>query len=279
MKNIFRIFAVGLLGIFAASCEEQENLVYEGPEFVQFATSSFAGTETDGAAAPFVTTVLVGADRNDSGVTVNFTVSSSDPTRYTVSPAGGTLEIPAGEFSGEILITPENNLEVDGDLEITITLETSSSLPVGIGGEGLSRSTKTVTIIDDDCPIDIDAFIGTFSVFENFTDGVNSPLGLSDFFGESYQLELAAAPGDATGTKVVINNTPGFNVYIDDGTIMSFNACPGTVSFDAGFPVVALFAQFVYDASSYDEEDGVIQCTGPLATFGPYQFTFTRIDP
>lgn len=279
MKNIVRLFALASLVVVATSCEEQENLVYGGPDFIQFANASSSGTETDGAASPFVTTVLVGSDSNDAGVTVNFTVTSSDPSRYSVSPAGGTLEIPAGEFSGEILITPVNNLDVDGDLEITITLQESSSLPAGLGGEGVNLASKTITLIDDDCPIDIDAFVGTFAVSENFTAGVNSPFGLADFFGEAYQLELSLAPGDVTGTKVEINNSAGFNVYIDDGTIMSFNACPGTISFDAGFPVVALFTTFVYDASTYDEATSVIQATGPLASFGPYQFTFTRIAP
>ena len=269
-KYIFSLIAaLGLL----TSCEE-DVIVFDTPDgFVQL--SATTGTVTEDTTDPVITTVELGSGENESGVSVNFTVTSSDASRYVVEPASGTIDIPAGEFSADISLSVINNIIVDGDIDVTIEI-TGASVPIGIGGEENFRVSRVITIVDDDCPIDINAFVGTFDVFENFTDGVNAPLGLADFFGEAYQLELSLAPNDPSGTKVVINNSPGFNEYIADGTVMSFLTCNGEVIFDAGFPTVALFRTFEYTDSSYDESIGEVQCTGPLATFGPYQFTLTR---
>lgn len=276
MKNIVKIIAAAFLVGTVASCEE-DLIVYDaGDGFVQVNTTG--GQVAEASADAVVTTVLLGSGTNETGVTVNFSVSSSDASRFTITPANGTLEIPAGEFSADIVFNTVDDLLVNGNLDVTISLDSASAgAGIGLGGEGNESGSRTITIVDDDCPVDLANFTGTFSVFENFTDGVNSPLGLADFFAEAYQLEIAPDPSDATGTKVIINNSAGFNVYINDGTVMTFQACPGTVQFDAGFPVVALFATYEYTDSSYSEADGVIQCTGPLATFGPYQFTFTRL--
>lgn len=275
MKYFKYLLVVALVAVFS-SCEE-DIVVYDNPTgYIQFATED-DGTVNELTEDPSVTSVILGTESNPNGVDVNFTVTSSDPSRYTVSPSNGVLTIPAGEFSGDIIITPVDNFDVDGDVEITITLEESSDLPVGIGGENNFFNVRTVNLVDNDCPIDINAFVGTYSVSENFTAGVNSPLGLSDFFGESYQVELALVPNDITGTKVVITNSTGFDTYFDDGVVMSFLTCNGEVSFDAGFPRVALFRTFAYTASSYSEDDLVITATGPLATFGAYQFTLTKL--
>lgn len=257
------------------SCEE-DLLVYDTDTgFLQL--SATTGTITEDTMDPIVTTVLVGSGTNENGVTVNFTVNSADASRFEITPASGSITIPAGEFSADISLQVIDNVTADGDLDVTIELNSSSSLPLGIGAEGNFSTSRTITIVDNDCPVDINAFVGTFSVFENFTGGVNSPSGLNNFFGESYQVELSLVAGDASGTKVMITNSPGFNEYIADGTVMTFLACSGEVLFDDGFPTVALFRTFEYDASTYSEADGVIQCTGPLATFGPYQFTFTKM--
>lgn len=256
------------------SCE-QDLLVYDTPNgFVQLSAES--GTITEDTTDPIITQVLIGAGTNESGVTVNFTVTSSDPSRFVVTPASGTIDIPAGEFSADIAIVPVDNIAADGDLDVVIELSTGNSLPIGIGGEGNFNTARTITIVDNDCPVDINAFVGVFTVFENFTDGVNAPLGLSDFFGESYQVEMALQPGDTSGTKVVVTNSAGFNTYLTEGTVIQFLACSGELLFEAGNPTCAEFAVLAIEDTSYDESIGELQVAGPLGGFGPYQFTFTR---
>lgn len=275
MKSKFslKVLALGLL-IVASGCEE-DLLIFDTPNgFLQ--VNSATGSKAENDPTPIVTTVQLGRSFNDTDLTVSFQVNSSDPARYTFEPASGQVVIPAGEFTAEISLTPVNNFDSDGDIDVEIVLLESAGIPVGIGGEGINLAKRVITITDDDCPLAINDWVGTYSVFENFTSGVNSPLGLSNFFGESYQMTAALVPGDITNAKVVWNNSPGFNVYFDAGTVMSFISCSGTVSFDAGFPRVAEFRVFEFTGATYNENDFVIQCTGPLATFGPYQFTLTK---
>lgn len=275
MKSKFslKVLALGLL-IVASGCEE-DLLIFDTPNgFLQ--VNAATGSKAENDPTPIVTTVQLGRSFNDTDLTVSFQVNSSDPARYTFEPASGQVVIPAGEFTAEISLTPVNNFDSDGDIDVEIVLLESAGIPVGIGGEGINLAKRVITITDDDCPLAINDWVGTYSVFENFTSGVNSPLGLSNFFGESYQMTAALVPGDITNAKVVWNNSPGFNVYFDAGTVMSFISCSGTVSFDAGFPRVAEFRVFEFTGATYNENDFVIQCTGPLATFGPYQFTLTK---
>ncbi len=274
-KYIDRLLIVAFGSILLVGCENAEPTIFETPDgFIQMVSST--GSVGEDSPTEFVSTVVFGGPKTTTDITVNYTVTSSDPARYTVNPSSGTVTIPAGEFTADIAIQPIDNFDVDGDVQVTIALSPDSSRPIGVGGDGLVSASKVVTIIDNDCPIDIASFVGTYSVSENFTDGPNSPSGLSDFFTEAYQMEMALDPNDVSGTKVVLTNSAGFNTYINDGTIMSFDTCNGRVSFDAGFPTVALFRTFVYTASSYNENTFVIQCTGPLSTFGEYQFTLTK---
>lgn len=258
-----------------AACSKNVQPIFDTPNgFIQFASSTASITEN--SSDLMVTTVLFGGESNETGITVKYTVTSSDPSRYTLTPSSGTIDIPAGEFSTDIVLKPIDNFDVDGNVDVLIELTTASSKPIGVAGENIEFAKKAITIIDNDCPIDINSWVGTYTVFENFTSGGNAPSGLNNFFGESYQVELSLLPGDITGTKVVINNSVGFNTYFIDGSVMSFDTCNKKISFDAGFPVVGLFRTFEFTDSSYNESKFEIVATGPLANFGPYQFTLTK---
>ncbi len=276
MKKYIKLITLILtISLFTACDKKDELIIFNTPEgFIQLASveASILENSTD----ELVTTVLFGGESNATGITVNYTVTSSDPSRYTVTPSSGTIDIPAGEYKVDIILQTVDNFDVDGNVDVTIELTSNSSKPIGLGGEGLRSVSKTITIVDNDCPIDINAWVGTYTVEEKFTGGGNAPFGLSDFFAQNYQVELSLAPGDITGTKVVITNSAGFNTYFDDGIVMSFDTCNKKVSFDAGFPRVALFRTFEFTDSAYNEDAFRIVCSGPLDTFGPYEFVLTK---
>ena len=273
MKNIYKYLFVGLLFTVFTSCDKEGLIVFDTPDgFVQLGGSP-ATSIGEESGSPVATRVELGMS-NPDGISVVFTTQSADDSRYQVLTAS-PLNIPAGQTFAEILIQPVDNFDVDGNIDVTLAL-VSADAPIGLAGDGLERVSRTITIIDNDCPITIEDWVGTYDVSENFTDGGNAPLGLSDFFGEAYQVELSLDPDDISGSKVVINNSDGFNVYINDGTIMSFDTCNGGIIFDAGFPLIALWNVYEYSASTYDEDALSLQCSGPFLNFGPYQFTFTK---
>ena len=272
-KYIYILFAsLGLL----ASCEEDLVVYDAGEGFIQF--SSTTGSVTEAAPdGPDVTTIIVGADQNVSGVTVNFTVTADDPSRFIIEPSNGSIDIPAGEFSADIVITPIDNVTVDGDMDIVLELTTGSSLPVGIAGQGFESNVRTVTLIDDDCPVDLNNLTGTFDVAEVFTSGVNEGLTLAGAFGESYQIEIVPQPGDATGTKVVLTNSAGFNTYLPDGTVVSFQPCPGTIVVEpAPISLRGGWADLIVEEAVFNESSQSITVRGPAGGFGPYEFVLKK---
>lgn len=276
--NKILLYTILIVATIFTSCEEQKNIQLEiGEGFIQFERTSISIAEN--SSVPVNIAVLYGGsiESNTDGININFSLDGEDASRFIISPANGSLQIPAGEVSANITIQAIDNVIVDGDLNFTITLTSDSDKPVGIGGEGVRNHIINVTIVDNDCPVDINGFVGTYTVSENFTAGVNAPNGLRNFFGESYQLELSLAPNDPSGTKLVVNNSFGFDTYIVNGTILAFDTCNNKITFNGNSSVqVALFRTFVYTESSYDETNFTINATGPLATFGAYQFTFTK---
>lgn len=272
--KIFSFLLSAMLMLVSCQEEEKPNLGRD-TQWLQFGEETYSVAEN--SPEPLVVTVYYGAENNPDGVTVNYTVSSESPDRFELLQEG-SVQIPAGEFSADILVEPINNFETDGDAEIVLELSSDSEVPVGIAGEGVYNASTLITVIDDDCPIDIESFVGTYSVSEQFTSGTNSGLKLSSAFGERYQVELALLPGDVTGTKMVITNSSGFNTYFANGTVITFNTCTQTITFDGGNPAIANFARLAYTSSSYDENTLQVTASGPLGNYGPYQFLLTKIQ-
>ncbi len=302
---INRIFFLAAIMIIIASCEENDagelvNTQLTGATKVYFdpantssvsessnVISSSDGTSTLTSENTFeIGVVRTGTDFS-SEATVSFTATTTYATSTDFFDAGddasstvtfsneGTITIAAGESRGSIVVSIGDDVVASGDRTISVTLTETTTGELGLS-ESDPKITQAVTIVDDDCPIAIADWVGVYTVDENFTDGVNAPSGLSDFFTESYQVEIALDPGDNTGTKVIITNSAGFDTYFTDGLVMTFLTCPGQVSFSEPAPNVALFRNFAFETSSYNEGNFSIKCEGPLATFGPYQFTLTK---
>ena len=270
-----KIIAILILSVVLASCSEYDNAQYDpGEGFVQFSSFPSEIGEDDEATN---LTVQLGRETNPDGVTVNFSVNSEDQSRFEVTPSSGSLEIPAGEFTADITITPVDNISADGSESVEITLESSSDVAIGVGGEGINASSTGFTIVDDDCPVDTQAFVGTFSVDEVFSPGgTNAGLSLAAAFGESYQVEISQLEGDPSGTKFVITNSDGFNQFFEDGTNLTLFTCTQTVSIDN--KNIALFADLTVEETSYDEGTSTISISGPLGDFGPYEIKLKKLD-
>jgi hypothetical protein len=290
MKNLFKKLFVVVAVFGLLSCEPDRHFLdlsgFDGDfsnGWVHFEVSSRSVAEDDpeGTELVVLRSDIEGSETVTIELVATYVDDGTDATStFTVTPSNLQVTFEAGQARAVVAIIPINNDIADGNktLEFTIT-NSARGAWIGYPGEARVNSAATVTIIDDDCPIDINAFVGTFSVAEQFTSGPNAPRGLASFFGESYRLILTLDPTDVTGTRVIINNAPGFDEYIPDGTVMTFLTCSGTVMFGNNEPpLIAVFRFFQFTESSYDEAASTVVVSGPLATFGPYQFILTRIS-
>jgi len=220
-KYIYILFAsLGLL----ASCEEDLVVYDAGEGFISNEVSS-ATTPEDGDAIS--TTISLGTDMNASGTSVNFDViiESGDASRFTITPSNGVLEIPAGEFSGDIVVEPIDNIDADGNVVIRVELSESNALPVGTAGLGLERTTTVFTITDNDCPTEISEKYGV----EVFALGGEAP---------SHTVELISVDGSDNQWTVVSSWGPEFVAWAtgDPGFSGSF-PYSGTIVLNDDFTV------------------------------------------
>jgi hypothetical protein len=285
-KSILISAAIAVAAIFAG-CDALDfsapDKTYQGPEYVYFNDRSAQVSE--------------GADQN--GLTINLNRSNADQPltvtlsveskyvntgedasdQFSINPSNLEVTFDSGEYISQIQIIPVNNQVADGDKIVTVTM-VSASLPnfnLGFAGPDNLNSLSDITIVDNDCPIDYEGWSGTFSVTEVFTAGQNQGLRLSVAFNERFQLDITQSQDDPSGFTYVINNSPGFDEYMPNGTEVFFNACGGTLNFDQPLRI-AVFANMTIETATFDESNFSMVANGPLGGFGPYEFMLQKID-
>ncbi len=270
-KYLFLLFITVLL----SSCEDVETPdLGLNSDWLQFENGSDTMTEGDG---PQLVPVLYASTTNPDGIDVSFTYTSTVPDGFTVEPANGIVNIPAGEFEAYITVTADDDVTPTDDIVITFSIEGNTDYSLGIAGQGVYNVTSDLRIIEDDCPIEIEEFVGTYSVTEVFSaGGTNEGLTLADAFGESYQLDATLSTDSAT--TIVFNNSIGFDTYLTNGTTVTFITCTKEFIFDDGStsPNLALFADFDYTTTAYSDSSKTLASTGTLGTYGDYELTLTK---
>ncbi len=172
IKKIVLLMTVSILSL--VSCKNEDLVILNTPNgFIQIDGSvpNLAEDDEDGVNV----TVKFGGETNENGITVNYTLTSEDNTRF-IDENNGSVEIAAGEYSTTISIKPVDNIFVDGDLVVTLTLDSSSSVPVGLAGEGVNNVSQVINIIDNDCPIVYENIVGTYNGTDNWYSSVGGPL-------------------------------------------------------------------------------------------------------
>ena len=302
MKNIIKSISLLLVLTLTVSCDSDssDDLGYAAQEergWVQFLTTNAAEIGVfQGATGTIDLDINIQVPTTSSDLTINYalqSVSGADPS--TVFSNSGAVVAPAGKTS---YAGPDNGTGFDytylagvsldlADLEgttltepmvfdLVLTGTSSSAITAGIEGETFPVTQRIVINPS------IGAFAGTFTVFEQFTDGPSAPSGLSDFFSESYQVELSLIEGDATASTMLVTNSTGFDTYYPAETVIIFNL-DGTFTIDdganLGLPYLALFSYHLVDATSYDYATGVLIASGNFGyptNYGPYQTTMTK---
>jgi hypothetical protein len=298
MKNIFKFLSLFLIVGIAVSCDSTtgDDMGYDAQTergWVQFMDGSPAViTAFQGAEGKIELDVNLQVPNTSSDLTINYdlvSVSGGDPnavfsnTGSVVAPAGQTSFMGPANITGkeytflsliELDLTDLAGATINEPMvfDVVLTGTSSSQITAGLAGETFKVAQRIVINPS------LSNLNGVYSVDENFTDGVNAPFGLTDFFGESYQVELMVVEGDASASTMTATNSEGFDTYFIPGVVIDFSASP--LSFDDGYtpalPVVALFVEMSIATSTVDFGNGVIRCDGEAGPYGPYQFTLTK---
>lgn len=195
MKNILKyIIAVFVGGLIFASCEKSRPVVYTGEKFVAFEDTlltiaeSSAKEDANGETQviPSIATIRINRGTGDisKDLVVSFSVKakyvSKDPNTgeeiegadvpagnfYLSSPSAVTIK--AGEGFAFITVTAVDNDLTDGNKKLTFTIESTSDASFTLGYPGPDKKAKSMVLYieDDDCPLNINDFVGTLKVKE-----------------------------------------------------------------------------------------------------------------
>ena len=304
MKNIFKLLSLFLLVTIAVSCDSNtsDDLKYDAQTergWVEMLDPSTV-VVFKGESGSIDIDVNIQVPNTSSDLTINYEmvpVSGNDPNQ--VFSNSGSALAPAGETS---YMGPSNNTGKDFtylglislDLEELAAASLSGPMVFDVVLTGTSSSQITAGLEGNDSPISkriivyaVDAIAGVYGVTENFTDGVNAPFGLSDFFGESYQVELSQIEDSSSlsgfsPNTLVASNSAGFNTYFPEETLFIFES-DGSItvddSFNPGIPYLAVFSYHFLDSVVYDADAGTITGSGDFGfpnSFGPYQWVMTQ---
>ena len=178
MKNIFKsliIIAVIAFGVIA--CDEEETtytpLSYPDEAFVAFEGTSMDAIES--RESEVVVTVFLATVDQNSDVTIDYTITSEDAvlgTHYEIVDNKSQFSIASGQYSDELKIKMLDNLETDGNKLVTITLTgNSAGATVGYPGPDSNGKDFALTILDDDCPLQLAGEFTEISETEPFGVG------------------------------------------------------------------------------------------------------------
>jgi hypothetical protein len=199
--QLLYIFCLLLLGSVFQACKETEPILFKTSDFVRFEEPTSSGLESE----EIEIRVIRSTRDMSSDETISYTVSSkyvntgaNANATFTI-PNQGQIVIPAGEVEKSITVVTLNDATNDGDREITLTLDfSSSSLTLGYPGEASRQKSHKITVFEDDCPLDLDQFTGTYSV--TFT---------SLAFGATHSYDCSVTKG--VGNSLIVSGPPVYD--------------------------------------------------------------------
>ena len=188
MNKTVKIFAgAAVLASFAACSQKID---FETFDYARLEATSYTFNEDAGTV-----TIPVYANKGASG-TVNFEVIENTAkvgTNFTVEPANGSLNIGGGQSAITLKITNQVGV-FTGDVNFTIRL-TGASDGLTVGGIYAAR----VTIKDLDHPLS--------DILGNYV-----AKGISDAWGDVYDIAITVAPVDGSVSEVTVSNICPYSV-------------------------------------------------------------------
>ncbi|GAB4123212.1 MAG: hypothetical protein OHK0045_13000 [Raineya sp.] len=199
MKKLLYTLTFLASSVFFMACEKSAPVVYTGEKFVHFQdtllsiTEGSAKEDANGTLQIIPSIVTLRINRATTDISKELVVSFSVKAKYvaidtvTGSPTNGeeielgdvpatdyflssptAVTIKAGEAFAFVTLTAKDNNITDGNKKLTFTLESTSDASFTLGYPGPAKKAKSMVVYinDDDCPLDINDFVGTLKVKE-----------------------------------------------------------------------------------------------------------------
>lgn len=221
-KYIYKLSLLSVLLTGLYGCEEDK--VFYKEDFVTFSNASSTALSALENAGTFNIPVSLTLPQT-TDLVVNFTLTDGSARKgvdYNVT--GTSVTIPAGQLSANIVVSLIDNTILNPAKDFTVKLAGTSNPNFGLGLSGqLGTISKTVAIINDDCPTKSSIWLGNISLEDvgyATTNGVGS--------------------GNATGTcdvLVIRGDLPGFGT--PDFLPITFVFTPSALNAPTGTVVAA----------------------------------------
>lgn len=302
MKKLYSIIMSLTILMMALSCDDSEFETTEDNlgRYITFTNTSAsfsensATTTADGIASTAANTYTVEIIRSASdlsqALSVNINVSVVYATTTDFANAGedasetvsfsqdiSSLTIPAGEVSSTFYITSFNDDFSAGDKTITLTITNAADYT--IGNQGFGGST-VITIVDDDCPIDLASFEGEYTM-----EIIGSPESPNDGFDLcasasrdcSGVVTLTADTSDPLGQTAILTH-PSFGGEYK----IQFVTCPKETLVVQ--PMASIFGDADWNMQqgslpgSYNDASKDISIVGVLGSFGNFTITLKKTN-
>ncbi len=197
MKILYKLLTLSLLFGVITSCEEKNN-VYEGQSFAMYEKTYYSATESSGEIIEVPVFLNIANGKHDSKVTVAYTITSDtgvEGVNYVIIDDKSEFSFEPGVYKDAIKVQIIDNTDEDGDKVLDIAITTSSNTSINIGTPGPTPTLKntTLVIIDDDCALKINEFVGT-------------PAGV-EWWGWSPILQVGSGPY-SNGINFTLVDTP-----------------------------------------------------------------------
>lgn len=149
MKKALSKLCLLFLIIAAPACET-EPIIFTGPYFVRFSSTTL--TEKESSTKPIQITIHLAGPALNEDTKVFYTISGSarEGVDFTINGVPGQITIPQGEYFGAIevqLINNANNIIRSQDLVLTLQ-HVDAGLRIGQGASGIGKA-FVLTIVDD----------------------------------------------------------------------------------------------------------------------------------
>jgi hypothetical protein len=161
-KFIARILFTAIIGIAASCVPDEYGTTFDYKPFVQITTNAVKVSENTEPAQATVKFQYVGPTLTQD-LTVNLSLTLDGPSADITQPPA-TVVIKAGDFSATSVVTFKDNFVNDGNKVLTIQMLSTSSEAVAIATPLTAKDKGVVTIVDDDCPFDINDYVGTYKL-------------------------------------------------------------------------------------------------------------------